>query len=263
MGVVYLSNHFHLLVRVEHAQQLARFMGYLNGNLAREVGRIHGWRDKFWSRRYQAVLVSEEEEAQVARLKYLLSHGVKEQLVHRPQDWPGVHSAEALVTGTPIEGVWVNRSRKWAAQKKRKMFIPNDFTEVETLSFVPLPCWAHLSEAEYRERIRVLVTEIEQEAEAVRERENSSLPARRVCRKRILRQHPHRAPNKLNKRPAPLVHAFRKSVRGEMREAYGIFFATFRVAAERLKAGEREVAFPPGSFPPALPFVLPGFARAP
>ena len=60
-----------------------------------------------------------------------------------------------------------------------------------------------------------------------------------------------------------MVYAFLKSVRREMREAYGIFFAVFRLAAEKLKAGEREVAFPPGSFPPALPFVQPAPARAP
>jgi REP element-mobilizing transposase RayT len=92
VGVVYLSNHFHLLLWVQHAQQLARFMGYLNGNLAREAGRLHGWRDKFWSRRYQAILVSDEEEAQRTRLKYLLAHGAKENLVQRNSSphpvWP-------------------------------------------------------------------------------------------------------------------------------------------------------------------------------
>jgi len=263
VGAVFLSNHYHLLVWVEHAQQLARFMGYLNGNLARETGRLHDWREKFWSRRYQAVLVSEEEEAQVARLKYLLSHGAKENLVHRPQDWPGVHCAEALVKGVPLEGVWVHRSRQYAAQRQRKPCSPNDFSEVELLSFAPLPCWAHLSEVQYRERIRAMLLEIEQESAEARERDRSPLPARRVCRRRVLRQHPHSGPEKLQKRPAPLVHAFRKSVRREICAAYGYFLTAFRQAARKLKAGEQGVVFPSGSFPPALPFVLPSLARAP
>lgn len=73
-------------VRVEDSQQLARFMGYVCSKLAREVGRLTGWREKIFSRRYQAILISEEESAQVERLIYLLSHGAKENLVSRPQD---------------------------------------------------------------------------------------------------------------------------------------------------------------------------------
>jgi hypothetical protein len=53
-------------------------MGHVNSNIAREISRLHGWRDKIWSRRYQAIVISGEEEAQVARLKYLLAHGCKE-----------------------------------------------------------------------------------------------------------------------------------------------------------------------------------------
>jgi REP element-mobilizing transposase RayT len=65
---VFLSNHYHLLVSVTDAQQLAEFTNYLNSNLAREAGRLVRWREKFWGRRFQAVIVSDEEEAQVARL---------------------------------------------------------------------------------------------------------------------------------------------------------------------------------------------------
>ena len=54
---VFLSNHYHLLLTVENAEQLARFMNYLNSNLAREGGRLHQWREKFWGRRYQAIVI--------------------------------------------------------------------------------------------------------------------------------------------------------------------------------------------------------------
>jgi hypothetical protein len=40
-----------------------------------------------------------------------------------------------------------------------------------------------------------------------------------------------------------------------MYEAYAIFIAAFRAAAERLRAGDREARFPAGSFPSRLPFV--------
>ena len=65
----FLSNHYHLLVSVRDAKQLATFMNYFNSNLAREAGRMVRWREKFWGRRYQAILVSDEEEAQGSRLR--------------------------------------------------------------------------------------------------------------------------------------------------------------------------------------------------
>jgi hypothetical protein len=38
-------------------------------------------------------------------------------------------------------------------------------------------------------------------------------------------------------------------------EIYAEFVSAFRAAAEALRQGRRDVAFPAGSFPPALPFV--------
>jgi len=52
-----------------------------------------------------------------------------------------------------------------------------------------------------------------------------------------------------------LFHAASKSARQELYAAYGWFVAAFREAAEKLRAGDRTVSFPAGSFPPALPFV--------
>jgi len=66
---------------------------------------------------------------------------------------------------------------------------------------------------------------------------------------------PETRPRKIKKSPAPFFHAFRKKVRKALWEAYGLFFAAFREAAEKLRAGDRSAEFPRGSFPPQLPFV--------
>ena len=71
------SNHYHLILWTKDAKRLSEFTGYFNSNLAREVSRLTGWTGKIWERRYQAIPISDEEQAQVARLKYVLSHGVK------------------------------------------------------------------------------------------------------------------------------------------------------------------------------------------
>ena len=42
---VFASTHFHLLLDVDDALQLARFMRHVNSNLARKIGRLVGWRE--------------------------------------------------------------------------------------------------------------------------------------------------------------------------------------------------------------------------
>jgi hypothetical protein len=51
-------------------------MGYFLSKLAKEVGRLTGWRQKVFGRRYQHIVVSDEELEQVRRFRYVLSHGV-------------------------------------------------------------------------------------------------------------------------------------------------------------------------------------------
>lgn len=78
-SVVFLSNHWHALLWVEDALQLARFMQHVDSNLSAEIGRkeLHDWEGTMWSRRYQSIVVSGEEAAQVERLQYHLAHGVR------------------------------------------------------------------------------------------------------------------------------------------------------------------------------------------
>jgi hypothetical protein len=71
----------------------------------------------------------------------------------------------------------------------------------------------------------------------------------------ILRQDPKTEPNRTKKSPAPRFHAFSQRVRRELHEAYAFFVSAFRIAADKLKAGDRKASFPTGSFPPHLPFV--------
>ena len=125
---------------VDDARQLSRFMRYLNSNLGREIARLRNWPDKVFSRRYQAILVSNEEGAQVERLKYVLSHGAKEDLVERPGDWPGVHCIAALTLGIPLTGYWFDRTQEFAARRRGESYDRLRYATQETLVFDPLPC---------------------------------------------------------------------------------------------------------------------------
>ncbi len=254
VGVVaasFVSNHYHLLLRVNDAEQLAAFMALFNSKVAREVVRLTGWEEKVWSRRYQAIVISTEEGAQVDRLIYTLAHGVKEGLVARLAEWPGVHAAPALLSGEPLEGIWHDRTGEYLARMKGEEVNPDDFIEPETLTFESLPCWEHLSPEQYRARIAPLVEQIEADAAAAMERTGR----KPLGAEAILRQDPTTRPEHLKKSPAPRFHAFTKKIRQDLYQAYSWFVAAFREAAEKLRQGDRTALFPVGSFPPHLPFV--------
>jgi hypothetical protein len=236
---------------VDDADQLAGFMELFNSKLAREVAKLTGWKDKIWARRYTPIVVSTEEAAQVARLRYLISNSCKENLVAGMGEWPGPHCAPALLSGQPLQGVWINRTQEYLARQRRKTPEPQSFEEPETLTLEPLPCWKHLSPEQYRGQMESLVRSVEAEAEAQRQR-SSKQP---LGAEAILRQDPTAKPRRTKKSPAPRFHAFSRAVREDLYHLYSEFVAAFRAAAEKLKSGGRHAVFPIGSFPPHLPFV--------
>jgi len=246
----FLSNHFHLLLTVADAQRLAAFMGYLNSNLAREAGRLIRWREKFWGRRYQAILISSEESCQVGRLLYILSHGAKEGLVASPAEWPGAHCAPFLLSGQAVRGRWINHTLEHRANRKGIVLESRDLVEEETLELTPLPCWAHLEKDRYRARVAEMIERVE--GDAARTIAETGQPV--AGRAFVERQDPRLEPNRIKKGPAPLAHAFSRQVRREIREAYSLFLTAYRRASDRFRQGALDACFPDGSFPPALPF---------
>jgi REP element-mobilizing transposase RayT len=242
-----LSSHWHALLTPDSAQQLAAFVDYVAGNIAREIGRLHDWRERFWARRYRAIVVSDEPDAQSERLAYVLGQGVKENLVERPHQWPGVHCAAALLAGIGLEGTWFDRTAHYEARRKGEAKTGADFATPEQIVFTPLPCWAHLESAAYRGKVAELIRRIVEDGR--RNRAGRGVLGKRA----ILAQHPHDKPLHSDRSPAPLVHAATRAVRVMLRAAYYEFVAAFREAAIKLRCGDRLVRFPTGAFPPPMP----------
>jgi REP element-mobilizing transposase RayT len=248
----FLSDHYHMLVWAVHAQQLAQFMEYFDGNLAREAGRVSDWRGKFWGRRYYSAVVNSDAQSQLERLRYILSNGCKEGLVASPLDWPGASSTLALIDGSMIlRGKWFDRTSEYRARNAGR---PQQFAEDEEVHLTALPSLAQLDRVEFKQTIQSVVTQIEHETLQMH-RANGTKPA---GRKWVMRQSPHRVPAVMKKSPAKkFLAVFRQSI-AEMRRAYLEFISAYREASVRLRSGDRLVEFPPGCFPPRLPFVRAG-----
>ncbi len=251
-STVWTANHVHHLVIVHEQQQLSRFMQHLGGNISKEIGgRIRNWRGSFWERRFDQIVVSSEPEAQWRRLKYHLSHSVKEGLCRSPLEWPGVHAARALVYGEKLEGYWWNRSREWAAANRRQDVSRYDFATRYFVGFAQLPAFRHLSPDEYQDKVAELIREIEEEGEERRD----GMTVAGV--EKILDQNPYEPPTRKTKRSSkPLFHFASRQARDDLRGELAAFLAQYWEASEALRGGNLEAAswFPDGCYPPALPF---------
>ena len=245
---VVLSNHMHLILTVPDSRTLSLFMCYINSNIAREVGRLHCWREKFWGRRYRAIAIL-DDQALLDRVAYVLSHGCKEGLVRRPEDWPGIHCVHALRDGVPLYGTWFHRTREYEARRAGSDDDPHRFSIPYPVPLSPLPCWKGIAKSETCLRFAELVKVIE--AEYARSRETSGKPSV-LGDRRVLAQSPHSRPAELKRSNAPLCHSATLESWMAFRDSYREFVEHFHSCARRLRKQRKLVPFPSHSFPPSV-----------
>lgn len=250
-AVVVLGSHWHVIATYPDPEVMAGFHCHFSANLSKEVGRVYGWTGTVFPDRYHAVELSSEPEIERARLKYLLANGVKEGLVASPVDWPGVSSTQALLTGQPMRGEWVDRAAYWKAKNRGLNVTLRDFTYAREVHLEPLPSLAHLSATAYGQVVRELVDEVEAEGAAMHRAEGT----RPLGVAAILSQDPEFRPREVEKRPCPWFHVLDPELRRALYGALVLIMAQYREAAERLKAGDRSAEFPLHTFAPTLGFV--------
>ena len=146
---VFLSNHFHLLLSAKSSPDLAEFMCYFKGNLARELARVHDWHGTLWQKRYS----SEEilDEAALSEIfKYITQNSVKEGLVDHPKDWTGLHGYRQLVMGKKVSGPWIDRTAYYQSLQRREGKLIGEFTSEHQITLSSPPMWKRLSKSEYK-----------------------------------------------------------------------------------------------------------------
>jgi REP element-mobilizing transposase RayT len=240
----FASNHLHLLLRAPQGN-LPRFMQHLRTNISKKVGWLVGWRGSFWERRYSAEPVL-DDEALFGRVRYILSHGVKEHLVRKCAEWPGLTSLSLMLRRPGRTFRWFNWTRRCAARhgpEGARRFSPK-WAEAEELQLTPLPCWA---EAPLRRRRRLV-----RRAVAAIEREAAALKHRVLGVSGVLGQDPQHRPDRPARTPRPPCHATEHSLRVEFLERYRGFVAACQRASESWRRGDFQVSFPAIAFRPFL-----------
>jgi len=248
-----VSNHIHLVVRAPRAN-LPGFMQYLLTNVSKKVGRLVGWRGSFWGRRYSAEPIL-DENALLERVRYVLSHGVKEGLVRRCRDWPGLSCLPLLLDGEPRSFRWFDWARRSSgnAQRVARPLLDNRWAEPEELRLTPLPHPALHSRQALRAFLERAIRAIE---------EQGSRQFRTVLgRAGVLRQRPHARPAAAPKRkPRPPCHTTIRELLEAFRERYRKFVEMFHRASVRWRSGDLTASFPEAAI---KPFVWPSSGSMP
>jgi len=247
---VFASNHFHLIASADDALALSRFVGYLEGNIAREVGREIGWRGPFWERRFSAEPIL-DDDALLGRLRYILAHGVKEGLVDAAEEWPGLTAIPELVHGARRVFPRYNRTAKYWARLFGRPHDEARFVTFHSLTISPLPCWEDLAVPDRQAAAALVVADAV--ARALEDRVGrAALGVEAVCS-----QDPLSAPMHVQRSPRPVCHASTRDAVVKFRRLFREFTKAYRAASELFRAGNWSVEFPDGSFRPPVVISVP------
>ena len=241
-----ISSHIHLVVRAPRGN-LPRFMQYLLTNVSKKVGRLVEWSGNFWERRYSAEPIL-DETALLERVRYVLSHGVKEGLVRRCRDWPGLSSLPLMLDGQSRSFRWFNWTRRTSGNSRRvrRRLLDSRWAEPEELRLTPLPNGALQNRQALRRFLRRTVRAIEEQGS----RQYLTV----LGRLEVLKQRPHTKPPSCKRTPRPLCHTSIPELLEAFREHYRRFVEAFRQASIRWRTGDPTVAFPESAI---KPFVWP------
>lgn len=230
------SNHIHLLVSTRDAQWKGLFKAHVFGNVSREIGELHDWPERLWSRRCRDIPVL-DDGAVYRRAMYLAVQAAKDGLTTLG-NWPGIHWVKAVTEGRPLRGVWYDRTAlcrmraNWArADPRRRGRRPalQDVARTIEVELAPLPMWVDLSEGERRAAWKVLV---ERALEAFPPKTETMLG-----RAAVLAFEPHHRPERAERRAAPVAHATRGELVEAWRSEYAALVAAFREVMDAFRRG--------------------------
>lgn len=233
---IFLSNHFHLLIRAPK-KNTDEFME----NVDREIARRVNWKlrrtGKFWSRRYDDQKCLSEDDIIEAFL-YVTTNGVRHGLEKDPAKWPGLNSYSQCLSETKREFSFYHYS---AREDEKKV-------TYHTLKLKPLPQFSHLSKAGRTERLKELLAE--RAKKLAEERTLAGLGFLGAETVRI--QDPFTIPLSVAKHRRPVGYSRNIALKRAYRKAQRMVKILYREASMRFRHGCDKYHFPQFTYLPPL-----------
>ena len=244
---VVLSNHFRLLLSAKTSRDLAEFMCFFKGNLARELGHIHDWHGTLWQKRYSSEEILDEDGLREI-FKYITQNSVKEGLVNHPKDWTGLHGYHQLVMGKKVSGPWIDRTAYYYSLQRREGKLMSEFTTEHHIRLVPPPLWAHLSKSQYKKLCMKLCAEATRDA-LLHRKSHTALGMKKVLSENV------RKPRFTKRGTRPLCRTKCVKTLKAYQKLYFAFKAKFQEISADLRQAIRQgcdtasICFPIGGVP--------------
>ncbi len=226
------SNHHHTNVFDRHGR-VVEFYEHFHKMYARSQNALRGRSENFWSSEEVSLVELTDVEAAIDAVVYSATNPVKDGLVERVQDWPGVNGLDALLTGKPIETTrprhFFRADGPMPERVSRALVIPPELGDPD----------------EFRRRVREGVAAAEKRFAEQRAREGRPV----MGRKAILRQSWRAAPSSPAPRRGlrPRVAAGSAAARVEALGRNRLFEVLYRQARALWLKGA-QVLFPAGTY---------------
>ncbi|MCP4578163.1 MAG: hypothetical protein GY846_17980, partial [Deltaproteobacteria bacterium] len=184
----------------------------------REIGRGPA---HFWQGHYDDQIVKGDKTFW-NKYVYVLTNAVKSGLVRRTEDWGGLNSFEAALTGKPIKGNGLNRTNYHKATRGNVKHKKSEFEETYELHISPPPMLEKMSQKERKKEIYRMV----KHAEVYYRSRRDHKPALGMAK--VLQFKPTHRPEKVAKRPLKRFACDTIQEEKEMDKAYKKFIGEYK-----------------------------------
>ena len=154
---IFMSNHFHLLVRALK-QNLSAFMRDFQRELAARLNRHRNRSGTVFPRPYDAPKIIDDATFQ-EKLKYIVNNACLSDLVRHPEDWPGVSSWKSHTTGEAQVGRLIDYKELRRLRRKDPSTPREEAMRHDKLELAKPPQWADKSDEEVQALVTALIEE--------------------------------------------------------------------------------------------------------
>jgi putative transposase len=224
------SNHHHTGI-YDPAGTYPEFLEYFHKLFAKCQNALRGRRENFWSSEQTSVVPLTDADAILTRFIYALTNPVKDHLVERAHEWPGVTSLD---------------QKRLSATRPRHFFREDgDMPRNVTLELTRPPGLSHLSDEDLSTFVDENIRRVEQAAAEHRRRTGRLV----LGREAILRQDWRASPADVDQSPATSPLERRTSWSRIERVLRGRAFRdAYARARQGVLSGARDVVFPAGTY---------------
>jgi REP element-mobilizing transposase RayT len=227
-----MSNHYHNVV-FDRRGTVNEFTEHFNKMTAKTGNAMRGRWENFWSSEQICVVRLMEREDVMNALVYAATNPVKDGLVERVQDWPGVNGLAALLEQRPMHATrplhFFSPTGKMPKEVDLHLVVPPELGDTDDVL----------------DELRMKVAAYEQLMAAKRRRSGSRVLGRRAVLRQSWRQYP--SSDAPRRKLRPRIAARNKHVRIDAFAAYQAFLSAYDEARRRWKALD-PIPFPVGTY---------------